>query len=203
MRDRCVQAKKMKTVIKNIGLCISVALVLVSCSIFSPKVIPGDKIHLQQTDLDKFSGTYKLFPYLEIDENGSFPRKEKNAYTNLHNYIGEKTIEFDSTLNYSVNIQVLSQNRLLFIFQSDKEVLEQIEINGELKKDGLFYLDNNIRECDGIPYVLGRCYIRKGRVGLTKENDLLLNIARENFGGFLFLSSGRKINSTLIYKKMQ
>ena len=174
-----------------------------SCSIFSPKVIPGDKIHLQQTGLNNLSGTYKLFPYLEIDENGSFPRKEKNDYTNLHNYIGEKTIELDTTLNYSVDIQVLSQNRLLFIFESDKVVLEQIEISGELKKDGLFYLDNNIRDCDGNPYVLGRCYIRKGRVGLTKENDLLVNIARENFGGFLFLSSGIRINSTLIYGKMQ
>ncbi len=175
-----------------------------SCSIFSPKVIPKDKVLLTEESFDKLDGSYKIFPNLEIRENTKFKPVKENAYSNLHSYIGERTIIFDSLSDYLVDIKVVSKNSLSFTFKSDKIDLEKILISGELKKDGLFYLHNSIKECKGIPLIFGRCNIRKARIGQTENNDLLFNVARDNSGTFLVVfSTGIRSNSAFIYEKIE
>lgn len=193
----------MKAKIFKIGVFFSASLILMGCSIFSPKVIPENQVFIEQTGLNKLEGFYEIFPYLEIRQDVTFKQNEQIEYTNLHSYVGEKSFVFDSTANYSVEVKAISNNSLIFTFKSDETTLEQTEVRGELRNNGLFYLDNTVRDCKGIPYVLGKCYIRKGRIGLNEQNDLLVNIARENFGGFLFFSSGIRTNSTFVYNKIE
>src|SRR5690606_15165305 len=147
----------MKAKIYKTGVFFSASLILIGCSIFSPSVLPENQVFIERTGLNKLEGFYEIFPYLELREDVSYKPKEKNEYTNLHSYVGEKTFVFDSTANYSVEVKAISNNSLVFTFKSDETTLEQIEVSGEVRNNGLFYLDNTIRDCKGIPYVLGKC----------------------------------------------
>jgi len=194
----------MKKLRRKIIIYIILTQNLVSCSIFSSTVIPKDKFPLNNENIDKLSGKYEILSNVEIRENVTLKHsKTENNNTNLFNYISEKTINFDSIKNYSVDIKVLTKNSLLFTLIFKNDIVEQIEINGELKNNGLFYFKDKVKRCNGIPLIFGRCYIRKIRIGINEKNDLFLNTAMENSGSFLIIfSTGYRSNSTFIYQKI-
>ena len=147
-----------------------------------------------------------------MEKNLNISLNEKKALIDY--FSGNLSAEDSKILNNW--LEKSEPNKLLFdqlsdVWQSvnlikyhDKIDIEKILISGELKKDGLFYLHNSIKECKGIPLIFGRCNIRKARIGQTENNDLLFNVARDNSGTFLVVfSTGIRSNSAFIYEKIE
>ncbi len=109
---------------------------------------------------------------------------------------------FSSVVNEQyVDVSFPNKSNVLFKLYSDTNLIKQINISGKLKKNGFFHLDNKLRKCHGLPYILGGCFIRKTRLGLSNSGDLILNNAVDNYGAFmLILGFGYRYNVAYLYR---
>lgn len=182
-------------------------LLITSCAGFSDKVVKGNKIALTENDLVKFEGQYELFPDSSFDKNGksaAIDSNESRSHYHLNYFINSPDSKYEYSKSYKVVVKVSGQNRLKFITQKENLKIDSIEIAGKLQSDGLFYLDNKFLKRNGIPYLAGGYTNHKTRIGLTKDNGLLVNYAYDNSGALLFMFwAGSTYNLGYHYKKFE
>lgn len=182
-------------------------LLLSGCAGFSNKMITANKQVFTENDLKKFEGHYTLFPDSSYDKNGKpqlIETLESKSMHNLNYFVKSQKAKYDYSENYAVEIKIAGQNRIKFITQKNNIKIDSVELGGELKKDGLFYLDNTYLKSNGIPYLAGGYTNYKTRIGLTKDNGLLVNYAYDNSGALLFMFwAGSAYNLGYHYKKIE
>lgn len=178
---------------------------LSSCASFSGKIIKKDKVKLTETDLKKITGTYELLPDIKYDAKGESEFIDKKAsLNNIYSFLSDTKIEFDSLKKYTVRLDLINKNKLKFMVSNEKIIVDSIVMTGKLKNNGLFHLDNKFLKCHGIPYLFGGCINHKTRIGITKDNGLVVNQAVDNSGAFLlFIWSGYSYNSAYHFKKIE
>jgi hypothetical protein len=75
-------------------------------------------------------------------------------------------------------------------------------LGGKLRS-GLFYLDNKFLKRNGIPYLAGGYTHHKTRIGLSKNNGLMVNYAYDNSGALLLIiGAGSSYNLGYHYKRI-
>ncbi|MCR4032510.1 MULTISPECIES: hypothetical protein [Flavobacterium] len=187
---------------------IGFVMILLSCSCasFSDKMVRDNKSPLLENDLSKLEGKYELFPDLKYDEKGNvqtIDSQESQARYNLNYFVKSEKSKVDYSDSYSVEVKLLNKNRLQFITKKDNEIMENAEVGGELK-NGFFYLDNKYLKRNGVPYLAGGYNNHKTRIGLSKDNGLLVNYAYDNSGALLFMFwAGSAYNLGFHYKKIE
>jgi hypothetical protein len=73
-------------------------------------------------------------------------------------------------------------------------IITNYKYDGKLK-NGFFYLNNKKVKFNGIPYLFGGSRSEKTRIGLSKNNDLIVQTAIDNTGAFLLIvGSGYSYN---------
>ncbi|MEO5788937.1 hypothetical protein [Gelidibacter sp.] len=66
----------------------------------------------------------------------------------------------------------------------------------------MFYLNNNFISCNGIPFLFGGCVNDKRRIGLTKDDKLLINAGFSNKGAVLLvMGAGYNYNESFEYTR--
>ncbi|MBZ4036030.1 hypothetical protein K6T82_14750 [Flavobacterium sp. 17A] len=191
---------------KSTVLTFLIILLFSSCASFSDKMIKENKSALSENDLSKLEGKYELFPDLKYDEKGNattIDSQESRARYNLNYFIKSEKSKFDYSQGYVVEVKLLDKNRFQFITQKDNQIIENIEVGGKLK-NGLFYLDNKYLKRNGVPYLAGGYDNHKTRIGLSKDNGLLVNYAYDNSGAVLFMFwAGSSYNLGYHYKRIE
>lgn len=177
-----------------------------SCASFSDKMVKNNKENLSENDLSKLEGTYELFPDLQYNEKGSaelINSQDSRPRHNLNYFVSFKETKQDGFGVYLVDIKLISGNKLKFTTKKDNIEIESFEVGGKLK-NGLFYLDNRYLKRNGIPYLAGGYTNYKTRIGLAKDNGLLVNYAYDNSGAILFLFwAGSDYNLGYHYKRIE
>lgn len=177
-----------------------------SCASFSDKMVKDNKSPLLENDLAKLEGKYELFPDLKYDEKGNaqtIDSQESRSRYNLNYFVKSEKSKVDYSDNYFVEVKLLDKNRLQFTTKKGNEIMENAEVGGELK-NGFFYLDNKYLKRNGVPYLAGGYDNRKTRIGLSKDNGLLVNYAYDNSGAVLFMFwAGSAYNLVFHYKKIE
>jgi len=166
-----------------------IVLLLSSCASFSDKMIKDAKATLVENDLSKLEGTYELFPDLKYDEKRKaepIDSEDSKANHSLNYFVSSKQVKYDSKSKYSVEVKIINKNTIKFITKNETAKIDSIELGGKLK-NGLFYLDNKFLKRNGVPYLAGGYTNYKTRIGLAKDNGLLVNYAYDNSGAILFL----------------
>ncbi|WP_347050078.1 hypothetical protein [Flavobacterium olei] len=177
-----------------------------SCASFSDKMIKNDKTALTKNDLSRLEGTYELFADVKYYEKGNVAKVDSDdvkQYSNLNRFLKDSKTEYNLKEKYSVEIKLVNLNKIKFITLKDNVKTDSIELGGKLKK-GLFYLDNKYLKRNGVPYLAGGYTNYKTRIGLSKDNNLIVNYAYDNSGALLFfIWAGSSYNSAYQYKRVE
>jgi hypothetical protein len=196
----------------RILLLLIVSFVLANCASFSNKDFKNDYTEVHNSDLNSLNGKYSFFPIKKFDKknaNSDFDLS-KNVI-NSYNYTTNEILKFDdrdSILNgqvkYYIQVNIVSATELTVeLFKNNNSIKKQ-QIKGELKKDGMFYLDNKYLKCNGIPYLFGGCNNSKRRITLSKTKNLIVNEATDNTGALLFLFwAGQSYNGVYEFKRLE
>jgi hypothetical protein len=198
--------------ISRLLLLLSVSVLLPNCASFSNKDFKNDYTKINESELNSFNGKYSFFPIKKFNKknaNSDFDLS-KNVI-NSYNYSTNEILKFDdrdSILNgqttYHIQLNILDDKELsVELFKNNNSIKKQ-QIKGELKKDGMFYLDNKYLKCNGIPYLFGGCNNNKRRITLSKNHNLIINEALDNTGALLFLFwAGQSYNGVYEFKRLE
>ena len=177
------------------------SIFLVSCASFQSRHTREIKQNLTEDILSSFPKKY------ESVSHGGFFRDNKSDTSKpvqLFKVLADST-QFSSIADEKyVEIAFPNKNIVLFKLYSDTTLVRQVKLSGKLKKDGFFHLNNTLRKCHGLPYILGGCYIRKTRLGVSKSGDLIMNNAIDSYGAFmLVLGFGYRYNAGYFYRTIK
>jgi hypothetical protein len=201
----------MKNIIQ-IFLLILISVSLLNCASFSTKDFKNDYTKINSTNLDSFEGKYSFSPIKKFDKKTEHSNLETlKEYINSYNFITNENLKFndiDSILNgdvkYHIELKISNNNELNVELFKNNYSLKKQQIKGELKKDGMFYLDNKYLKCNGIPYLFGGCQNDKRRIGISNNKNLIVNEASDNTGALLFLFwAGQSYNSTYEFQRLE
>ena len=70
--------------------------------------------------------------------------------------------------------------------------------------NGMIKLKNSFYKCEGVPFLLGGCRNGRIRLGISKNNNLILNKSYDQYGALLIVfGAGLNNNSTYEYRKIE
>lgn len=131
------------------------------------------------TNVKEIEGEYEN----KSSENENLEHKAMKNYIDFMNKIQ------DTTEIRSVKISIVNDKKIQFLFKSIGGIENIYESNFKLNKNGFILLKNkNFRLTGlGIPYIFGGYQINKTEVGLTKQNQLILNGVTIDEGAILII----------------
>lgn len=186
-----------------------------NCATFSKKRFRKEVEKLEIETISKLNGNYSFNPIkryyslVKPEQKDSIPDslKSNNGYLFLLNQIPNKNNKFDSISsnenNFNLNLILENNNLLKIKVLENSKIIKDTTLSGKYR-NGMFYLDNNYLECNGIPYLFGGCRNNKRRIGLTKSGNLLINEAVCNEGALLLIiGEGYSYNLTYEYKRIE
>lgn len=176
-----------------------------SCASYENKQVRKNAVQLHESEINRFNGTYELYPDIDYDHKDNTKSSGKWA-SKLHlpSAIDNRSTVYDSLKQYTVRLNVLDKNTMLFIVHDQQTPIDTILLKGKLKRNGLFYFKNLEVKSHGVPYLFGGTQSNKSRIGLTADNGLLVNQANDNSGAVLLIFwAGNAYNSTLHYKRIE
>lgn len=186
-------------------------LIFLGCASFSKKEFRKQSKSLTEKSLIKLNGNYSFYPIKRLGkrfENKSADSlKYTNSYQEIVNENWNKKQNFDSILNkeslYSINLKFTEPEKLRISLLENGTKIRDTVFNGKLK-NGMFYIDNKFLKCKGVPYLFGGCQNNKRRIGLTENNNLIINEAVSNEGAILLiLGAGISYNSSFEFKRIK
>lgn len=191
---------------------IFLTLHLSSCGAsFKKRHFKHDLQKLNQKNYQLLDGTYSVNP------KSVYHSKSKNFFSdsifrkmNTYNlFVNEPikfskldTIEFINS-NKKFALRFISSEQIEIIYLINDVIKSREIINGKIKRNGLFYLDNKYFESKGIPYLWGGIDVKKRRIGLSKSGNLIFNGAYCREGALLFLfAAGTSYNTVYEIEKI-
>lgn len=178
------------------------AVIVSSCASFSNKALRPIKMENKNIKLMDFQGVYSVNELISYTGKGE--KKDTtytSSYNRLYHYLNLTDVMYDSTVQYTVKVERLSSKKLSLILNRDDDAIHRVEIEGKIR-GGFFYFKEKNVDCWGIPFLIGGCQSEKVRLGLTKENALIVNYAHNTAGALLFiLGDSRGYNDVITLKK--
>lgn len=176
--------------------------ILKSCASFSRKMIKDDLSVITKTNVSVIDGAYEFKGYEHINAGNEKSTNSTDFAKMLDiRYSGildcDKVViqskALDKRKKYSIHFKLLKNDSLKYAFAYD----------GRLK-NGILVLDNYTSGCHGIPFLFGGCRSFQSRIGLTAENNLMVQDYYDNSGALLFvLWAGYTINYAEKFKRIQ
>jgi len=164
----------------------------ISCATF-PKNIANQYI-INKENVNSLNGKYSLNEMYRssLTDSTSFSFSNSDVGFN-HTFFDEidsrmfaKRIEIDSLKSYYFVLKVLNSKNIEIIYLENESSIRRQTIKYNLK-DGYVYLKNRNFKIKGIPYLIGDFGIKKIRVTLNKEKNLLLETSEFSSGGVALL----------------
>lgn len=203
--------KKQTLNLKNI-LLIFIIISIFSCASYSKKEFKKNYTKIDDNGLNKINGNFQFYPSKRFgkdfeDRNPDSLRRYVNLYQGLIDEERENRIRFDSLRNdkkhYSVNLNLKNKTELNIKVLEDSKILKDTIIYGKLKK-GMFYLDNKDLKINGVPFLFGGYQSDKRRIGISTNNNLIINTAIGNEGGLLIIfSAGYQYNTSYEFERIK
>lgn len=174
---------------------------LSSCVSFGKSMIKDDLLELKKENVHMIDGDY--------DYNGYEYVRNNNVKSDRAGNVGDILDVQSSLINHCDRVRIKSvplvkdkMYEIQFAFLNDNEVKYLFKYDAELKK-GMLLLKNYTSKCHGVPYLLGGCQVSQSRMGLTKNQNLLIQKYKDNSGALLlFFWSGYTINYAEKYKRI-
>jgi hypothetical protein len=134
-------------------------------------------------------------------EKGIFKPEKTDLIMKLNRLSSHKS---DTANCKSYKIKFISADTLLVQgIDFNDSIVTNTKFDGKFE-DGFFYLNNKMIEFNGIPYILGGSGSEMTRIGLSKNNDLIVQTAIDHTGAFLFVfGAGYSYNIATFFKQIK
>ncbi|MGO4708191.1 hypothetical protein AB4Y90_03535 [Chryseobacterium sp. 2TAF14] len=170
----------------------TILLALSSCVSFDRKMIKNDLSVISKNKISSIDGKYKIESYEGI--NSARTKTDKTRGFNGMFKLQNPKIADSDILEIKSNPINEKQSELRFTLFKKDSVTYTFKYKVKLKK-GLLIVDNYNSKCHGIPYLFGGCENFQSRIGLTADNNLLVQNYYDNNGAFMFFMwAGYTIN---------
>ena len=115
-----------------------------------------------------------------------------------------KPLNIDTSKIYTFTLKILNTKKIEINYLKENNILGENSIKYKLKEDGYVYLKNKNFKIRGIPYLLGDFMIRRNRLTLNENNNLLFETSEFNSGGLFLLMvyPYSKMKYEKIYKRV-
>jgi hypothetical protein len=170
---------------------IFLSILFLSCGVFKDRKENFKKIDI--TNVNMLNGTYSVFannksktkhPYFD-NANEKFYRKYGR---------GEKdTINFDSISGGKFKLNVIDNEKLKIDFIKNEKIIKSQTLKYKFKNDGFVYLKNRNTLIAGIPYIFGGIDVKKIRIALNQNNELIINDIFDSSGALLLIFGDAKV----------
>lgn len=165
----------------------------ISCATF-PKNIENQYI-INKENVNSLNGKYSLNEIyrssLTDSTSFSFSTRDIGGPLTFFDEIDSKMlaerIVIDSSKSYYFILKVLDSKHMEIDYLENEKTIRQQTIKYKLKGDGYLYLKNRNFKIKGIPYLIGSFDVKKIRLTLNKEKNLLLETSEFSSGGVALL----------------
>jgi len=161
----------------------AILFTLNSCVSFDRKMIKNDLSIISENNISSIDGKYRVKGYEHINP----ARIKSEEIVGFPEMFRLQNLEIDDCDVLEIRSQQLNkeQNELQFTLLKNDSIKYTFKYKVGIK-DGLLVVDNFNSKCHGIPYLLGGCQTFQSRIGLTADNNLLVQNYFDNSGAFLF-----------------
>jgi hypothetical protein len=129
-------------------------------------------------------------------------KKHLGVYERIQN----KAPYYDKTeiLDYEyINLNFKQNGELIYELILNDTVIKKDSVSYKLT-NGMFKLKNSFYKCEGVPFLLGGCRNGRIRLGISNNDNLILNKSYDQYGALLIvIGAGLNRNSTYEYKKVE
>ncbi|MEP0262806.1 hypothetical protein [Dokdonia sp.] len=180
------------------------------CASFSKKEFSREYVRLEKNSISKLDGQYRFYPkkcfgdyYKDVPSDSL---KYKNLFQNIVYEEREERERWDSLTapkkDLSVVLKLNGNTELSITVFENKKIVRDTVLTGKLRQ-GMFYLDDKYLKIRGIPFLFGGYNSNKRRIGISKNDGLIVNEAYGNEGGILIiLGSGYTSNASYEYERI-
>lgn len=184
--------------IKMKYLLIALSFLFINCTRISKYDLNlQDNLHLKADNIGALNGIYYNSPKTQ-DSLLSY-----QTVSHILNWRELRKGQNDSVFS-KVKLNVVDSKRInvLFLDQSGEKLYSK-QIKYKIKKNGFVFLKNRNFRLVGIPFVFGEYDVNQFELGISSDNNLIINGFTKEVGGVLIvLSSGWGYSITQEYKKM-
>jgi len=165
----------------------------ISCATF-PKT-KKNKYSIIKEKVNSLNGKYALKEIYRssLTDSTSFsfsPRDSGNNLTffdEIDSRMFAKSIEIDSSKGYYFILKVTNYKKIEIDYLENETSIRQQTIKYKFKGDGYIYLKNRNFKIKGVPYLFGDFDVKKIRLTLNEEKNLLLETSEFISGGVALL----------------
>lgn len=177
------------------------SILFLSCGSFKDKQENFQKIN--ENNVTILNGNYSVFKKNKSSEYYYSDNLNEKFYRKYGRGVRD-TINFDTISGGILKISIINKRKLKLDFiKNDKTVKNQI-LRYKFKNDGFLYIKNRNTLIGGLPYIYGGIDVKKVRIALNENNDLLLNEFFNSSGAFLLIFGDAKVwEKTNIYKRIK
>ena len=183
----------------------------ISCATFP--ITAGYQNIINKENINSLNGKYSLKEIYRssLTDSTSFSFSTRDIggpltfFDEIDNRMFAKRIVIDSSKSYYFILKILNSKKIeIDYFENEKSVRRQT-IRYKLKDDGYVYLKNRNFKIKGIPYLIGSIDVKKIRLTLNKEKNLLLETSEFSSGGIalLMVYPVRKLKYQKIYERKE
>lgn len=183
----------MKKLFNKIFLFVLIISSIVSCANF-PKAIVNPYI-INEENINSVNGKYyfKELNRSSLTDSTSFSYSKTDIgfthtfFDEIDSRLFTKPIEIDSSESYSFELKVLNSKRIELNYLENEKTIRHHIIKYKIKDDGYLYIKNRNFKIKGIPYLFGEFNVKKNRITLNKENNLIFESSEFSSGGVALL----------------
>lgn len=168
-----------------------IALVsLAGCGSF--KKVPARYIAITPDNIDNLTGNYSVFSATDTDNEFPYFNNANEKFYRKYGRGVSDTIKFDTLRGGNFRISIISNKRLSVEFSRNHKKLKSQTFEYKIKKDGLLYIKNRNTIIAGVPYLFGGVDVKKVRLALSTQSDLIINDVNHSSGALLFIFGDSK-----------
>lgn len=184
---------------KNIIALIS--FIFLSCASFKEKKTAYQKINSTNTNI--LNGTYSIFASKSLKDDFFYFDNANEKFYRKYGRGNSDTIKFDTINGGLFKVLIKNEQEINLEFIRKNKVIKRQTLNYKIMKDGFLYIKNRNTIISGIPYLLGGVDVKKVRLSLTENNDLIIDDIFDSSGALLLIFGDAKVwENTNIYKKI-
>lgn len=176
-------------------------LLTASCATYNNGLVRKERVKLSIETMNSFNMTFSSKSYKYCVKKGMFELKEIDLLSQLNksNYKLSNNTRYKAFKVKFISIDTLLVQGVDF----NDSIVANYTFDGKLK-NGYFYLNNKQVEFNGIPYLLGGSSSEKRRIGISKDNDLIVQTAIDHTGAFLLIiGAGYSYNVATFFKEIK
>ena len=181
---------------------IFLSILFLSCGVFKDRKENFQRIDI--TNVNMLNGTYSVFAYNKLKIEYPYFDNANEKFYRKYGRVEKDTISFDTISGGKFKLNIIDNEKLKIDFIKNEKVIKSQTLKYKFKNDGFLYVKNRNTIIAGIPYIFGGVDVKKVRIALNQNNELIINDVFDSSGALLLIFGDAKVwESTNEYKRVE